>query len=220
MHPPLRFLRKLEMPLMFLIGLTLGFLLWGKDNLQTALASISPLGEKRFEEIDLTGRPTSGPDDAPITLIEFADYQCPYCQKWHDEVLPRIHQTYRDQVRFVFVDFPLSAIHDQALRAAEAAHCAGDQGQYWPYHDALFAHQGQLSEALYPALATDLGLEADALTACLDADTYADLVEQGAQMAHDLGFTGTPAFVINGQPVVGAQPFEVFQQIIDTELGQ
>lgn len=218
MPPKRSFLHKLEMPLMFLIGLTIGFVLWGKDNLQTALANLS--SANRFEHIDLTGYQAYGPDDAPVTIIEFADYQCPYCQKWQDEVFPRLAYTYRDQVRIVFVDLPLSSIHDQAFLAAQAAHCAGDQGQYWPYQVALFSNQDHLSRDLYPTLATDLGLDATALNACLDAGTYAPLVEHGAQMAQELGFTGTPAFVVNGQPVVGAQPFEVFQDLIEKELGQ
>ena len=217
MHPSFR---KLDMPLMFIIGLTVGFLVWGKDNIQTALTHLSLPGKNRFAELDLTGRPTLGPDDAPVTLIEFADYQCPYCQVWQAEVLPLIRQQYREQVRIVFIDLPLNKIHEQAFLAAEAAHCAGAQGQYWPFHDALFTHQEALSQELYSSLAGELGLDAEALITCIEAGTYATRVKQGAQMAQDFGFTGTPAFLLNGKPVVGAQPFEVFKQIIDEELGQ
>ncbi len=211
--------KQLEMPLMLLLGLILGFLLWGKDEIQTVFAKYAqPTG--RFENLDLSGRPTLGQDDAPVTLIEFGDYECPYCQVWHAEVLPLIRQKYRDQVRLVYVDFPLTEIHAQAFLAAEAAHCAGAQGHYWPFHDALFTRQAELGQALYPTLAKELALDPAALTACLEAGTYAERVRQGILTAYDLGFNGTPAFVINGQPLVGAQPFEVFQQIIEQELGQ
>ncbi|NUM43393.1 MAG: DsbA family protein [Anaerolineales bacterium] len=220
MHPNLSFLRRLDMPLMLVIGLALGFFLWGADETQTAFANLPQPNAARFANLDVSGFPAYGPEDAPVTIVEFADYECPYCQQWQAEVWPLIHQQYGDQIRRVFVDFPLSSIHAEAFRAAEATHCAGAQGQYWPYHTALFARTDELSQAFYPLLAQDLGLDVPKFSACLETGIYAEQVRQGILLAYDLGLSATPAFVINGQPVAGAQSFEVFQAIIEQELGQ
>jgi protein-disulfide isomerase len=121
-------------------------------------------------------------------------------------------------VRFVWKDFPLTSIHPEAFKASEAAHCAGDQGKYWEYHDRLFANQRALQVEALKKHAADLGLDAEAFNACLDSGKYADRVRAGLQAGARVGVGSTPTLFINGRLVTGAQPFEAFQQIIDEEL--
>lgn len=125
---------------------------------------------------------------------------------------------YGDKVRFVWKDFPLTSIHPEASKASEAAHCAGDQGKYWEFHDVLFANQRALQVDRLKGYAKDLGLEAEAFASCLDSGKYASRVGTGLQEATALGLASTPSIFINGRLVMGAQPFEVFQSVVDDEL--
>jgi len=162
--------------------------------------------------------PGIGPENAPVTIIEFSDYQCPYCRRWTEQVEKKLLETYGDKLRIVYRDFPLTSIHSEALPAAEAANCAGEQGKYWEYHDALFAQEYGLGEDAYIAYAKDVGLDIDKFTACVDEHRYRDEVLSDQEYALNLGVRSTPTFFINGIPVVGAQPFDVFKSIIDKEL--
>lgn len=121
-------------------------------------------------------------------------------------------------MRFVWKDFPLTSIHPQAFKASEAAHCAGDQGKYWEYHDKLFANQQALQVDALKKHAADLGLEAEKFNQCLDSGTHADRVRSGLTAGSRLGVGSTPAVFINGRLVSGAQPYEAFAAIIDEEL--
>ncbi len=216
----MRMTRKIESYLLLFIGLIFGFLIWGKDDIQAALTKISITQNLKIENLELTDAPTLGPDEAPVTIIEFGDFECLYCKAWHDNVLPHILQEFGEQVRFVYLDYPLTDIHSQAFLAAEAAHCAGGQGAYWSYHDALFEQQEKLANEFYAPLAFELGLNVDTFQDCLEEGKFAAQVRQSMLTAHDLAFTGTPAFIINGQVLIGAQPLETFQQIISEELGK
>lgn len=159
-----------------------------------------------------------GPDSAQITIIEFSDYECPFCKRWHTEVYPQIREKYGDKVRFVYRDFPLYSIHPNAEPAAIAANCAGAQDKYWEYNELLFLGGKELSTASYEAYAKDLGLKADTFKACLSEQKHKDEVTADYEFAAELGVRSTPTFFINGLAVVGAQPFEVFEQVIDMEL--
>jgi protein-disulfide isomerase len=121
-------------------------------------------------------------------------------------------------VKFVWKDFPLTSIHPEAVKASEAAHCAGDQGKYWEYHDVLFANQRALQVAQLKKYAADLRLETAAFDRCLDSGTHAARVQAGLREATQLGLSSTPSIFINGRLVMGAQPFEAFQTVIDDEL--
>lgn len=121
-------------------------------------------------------------------------------------------------MKLVWKDFPLTSIHPQAVKASEAAHCAGDQGKYWEYHDVLFANQRALQVDQLKKYAADLGLQASTFATCLDSGKHAGLVQAGLQEATQLGLSSTPSIFINGRLVMGAQPFEVFQAVIDDEL--
>jgi protein-disulfide isomerase len=207
----------LALPLVFALGLGSGWFLWG---------SSSARGGSQLELADQTTRhavsvdddPSIGPEDAAVTIVEFSDYQCPYCISWHNEVYNRLLTDYEGKIRFVYRDLPLSAIHPDAQAAAEAANCAGEQQAYWPYHDALFGSKYGLNAQAYTQYATELNLDVTAFNACVAERRYKDEVEADASFVRGLGFTSTPTFFINGLLVVGAQPYEVFQQIIDKEL--
>jgi protein-disulfide isomerase len=163
--------------------------------------------------------PSLGRTSAPVTLIEFSDFQCPFCQRVAP-TLKKIRDTYGDKVRIVWKDFPLTQIHPQAFKAGEAAHCAGDQGKYWEYHDRLFANQQQLQPEELKQHATDLGLDATAFNACLDTSKYGERVRDGVAQGTRLGVNSTPTIYINGRMLSGAQPYETFVSVIDEELSR
>ena len=162
--------------------------------------------------------PSWGPDDAPVLIQEFADFQCPYCGKFALQTYPRIKEAYGDQVRFVFRDFPLSTIHGSAQKAAEAAQCAQDQGLFWEYHDLLFANQDALADSDLRGYAEKVGADTGQFNDCLDSGKNAREVQMDMQDGQRSGVSGTPAFLINGLLVSGAQPFEQFQIAIDQAL--
>ena len=161
--------------------------------------------------------PALGPASAPVTLIEFSDFQCPFCQRV-SPTLKQVKAKYGDKVRIVWKDFPLTQIHPQAFKASEAAHCAGEQGKYWEYHDRLFGNQQALQAADLKRYATDLSLDATRFNACLDSSKYGERVRDGVAQGTALGVSSTPTIYINGRVLSGAQPFEAFTAVIDEEL--
>lgn len=173
---------------------------------------------RRNVEID-PADPTIGNKAAPITLIEFADFQCPYCGRVAPTI-KKLRETYGDKVRLVWKDFPLTQIHPQAFKAGEAAHCAGDQGKYWEYHDRLFANQQSLMPDDLKRHAADLGLDATTFAACLDTSKYGERVRDGVAEGTRLGVNSTPMFYVNGRVLSGAQPYEAFASVIDEELSR
>ena len=166
--------------------------------------------------VDTKGAPVRGNVNAPVTIVEFSDFQCPFCARARPTV-NRVREVYGDKVRILFRDFPLQ-MHPQAMKAAEAASCAGDQGKFWEMHDRLFASQAKLQVPELKQYAADLGLKADAFAECLDSGKYASKWQQGLADGTQYGVTGTPAFFINGRPLMGARPFEDFASVIDEEL--
>jgi protein-disulfide isomerase len=159
---------------------------------------------------------SKGPATAPVQIIEFSDFQCPYCQRAHSTI-QQVLDTYGDRIQFVYRHFPLPN-HPHARPAAEAAQCAAEQGKFWPYHDKLFASPSQLSEPDLKKHAAELGLDASKFDACVDSHKYKAQVETDAQAGEQAGVNGTPAFFINGRLLSGAQPFDAFKRIIDDEL--
>jgi len=160
--------------------------------------------------------PVLGPGNAPITIVEFSDYQCPACRRSH-ELVRQLRKSYGERVRWVFKDFPLPG-HPLARGAALAAHCAAEQGKFWEYQDLLFASPGELTPTRLTRLASDLGLEMEPFSRCLDADKYQDRVDRNIEQARKLGFDTTPTFVINNRVVSGTPTAARFRQIIDEEL--
>ena len=160
--------------------------------------------------------PAMGPKGAPIEMIEFSDFQCPFCFRVQP-TLEKVLSTYGDKVRFVYRNYPLPS-HPNARPAAEAAQCANEQGKFWPYHDRLFGDPRKLSDADLKQAAVDLGLDAAKFNACVDSHKYKARVDADMQAGDAAGVNGTPAFFINGRQISGAQPYEVFKQLIDEEL--
>jgi protein-disulfide isomerase len=162
------------------------------------------------------GRPTRGPADAPIEMIEFSDFQCPFCLR-ANPIVDRVLQVYGNRIRFTYRHYPLGN-HPNARPAAEAAQCANEQGKFWEYHDRLFATASHLTDADLKADAAALGLDTAKFNACVDSHKYKADVDADIQAGDEAGVDGTPAFFINGRMISGAQPFEVFKRIIDEEL--
>lgn len=179
----------------------------------------------------LGSNPLLGASDAPLTLIEFSDYQCPYCRQFVEQTFPTLRRDYIEtgKLRYTFRDLPLDRLHPQARKAAEAAYCAGEQGQYWAMHDLLFQHQQALQIASLTGYAQHLGLDAAAFEACLTQGKYASEVQQNLDEATAAGMHGTPGFVlgktqhdgtVKGIFIRGAQPIATFQQAMERLLAE
>lgn len=164
--------------------------------------------------------PSLGDPNAPVTIVEFSDFQCPFCARFFANTLGPLKEKYvkTGKVRLVYRDFPLSSIHSEATGAAEAAACANDQGRFWEYHDKIFQNQPALGAANYKQWARDLGLDATAFNQCVDARKYADEVQKDFDDGRKAGVSGTPTFFINGKMVVGALPIEEFEIAIEEAL--
>jgi protein-disulfide isomerase len=158
-----------------------------------------------------------GGANAPVTIVEFSDFQCPFCQRI-SPTLKQLRATYGDKIRIVWKDFPLTAIHPEAFKAAEAGNCAREQGKFWEYHDRLFANQQTLQPDALKTHAVAAGLEPAKFNACLDSGKYGARVQEHVTAGTQLGINSTPAVFINGRAVTGAQPYEVFASVIDDEL--
>jgi len=237
----------LLLPLAFVLGLSVGYLFWGRtpgtgttatNGTTSGAAAVTGSDQEAADsasqaqnqtsgdsyqdivryDVPVDDDPINGPEDAPITIIEFSDFECPYCRQWFAQVYTRLRETYPDQIRFVYRDFPLTSIHPNAFSAAEAANCAGDQGAYWDFHDQLFNQALGLGKNAYQQYADQLGLNLETFTTCLDTRKYEEEIQADFDFAAQLGVRSTPTFFINGIALVGAQPFETFQQVIEKEL--
>lgn len=179
--------------------------------------------------ISTKGRPTLGPDDAPVTLVEFTDYQCPFCNRFFKDTFSKIKQDFIDsgKVRFVVKDLPL-AFHQNARPAAQAAHCAGEQNKFWPMHDKLFENALKLEPNHLPGYAQELGLDMVAFNDCVGKKRHLAAIDKEANEAQMAGIRGTPSFVvgksaediINGVMIRGAQPYQAFEAAINKLLGE
>ena len=161
--------------------------------------------------------PSLGKADAPVTLVEFSDFQCPFCQRV-SPTLKRVREQYGDRVRIVWKDFPLTQIHPQAFGAAMAGQCARDQGKFWEFHDRLFTNQQALGPDALKRYANDVGLDVTKFVACVDSSKHEARIRAAMSAGAQLGVSSTPTTFVNGRLVSGAQPFNVFSAIIDEEL--
>jgi protein-disulfide isomerase len=181
--------------------------------------------------ISIDGEPTKGDKNAKLTLVEFSEYQCPFCGRHVRDTFPNIDKDYiqTGKVKYVFRDLPLESIHKNAFKAAEAAHCAGEQKKYWEMHDRLFANQNALEPAMLTAHAQAIGLDSKKFQACLDSGKYADQIRKDIAEANKYGITGTPTTVIGmSQPgdkqvkvarvIRGAQGYNAFKAAFDELL--
>ena len=167
-------------------------------------------------KVDIGDAPFVGPKDAKVTLVEFSDYQCPFCKRVRPTIW-KLTEDYKDNLRYVFMDFPLS-FHQFAKKTHEAAHCAGDQGKYFDYNKKIFDNQTNLTVTDLKKYAKEMGLNTSKFDKCLDKGEHAKDVEEQQERGMQIGVTGTPAYFINGIQISGAQPIASFKEIIDDEL--
>ncbi len=222
--------------LAFAAGILIGYVAWGRTP-QTVVvqqpaaqpqdAVAVPTGTPQYVryKIPTDGFPSLGPANAPITLVEFADFQCPFCREWEQQTYQPLLAAYPGKIRIVYRDFPLTSIHPNAMPAAEAAQCANAQGKFWEYHDKLFSgdlndqfSNSALTEDSFKTIAQGLGLDVTKFNDCLTNHTYQKSIEDDISFASNLGINSTPTFFINGLAVIGAQPLSTFQNVIDKEL--
>jgi protein-disulfide isomerase len=221
--------------LAFGVGVLVGYMAWGRNSgvaAQTAQqapaaatqggpvveAPVTPQ-EQQYVRYDIPtdGFPSLGPADAPITIVEFSDFECPFCRRFQQETYKGLLDSYPGKIRFVYRNLPLTSIHPDAFPAAVAALCAGDQDAFFPYHDKLFSSE-QLGQEVYVQYASELGLDMDVFQACIGSDRHDEAIKADSDFAIKLGINSTPTFFINGLALVGAQPLDVFKQVIDKEL--
>lgn len=182
-----------------------------------------PAPEPEKVTLKLGAEYTLGRSDAPVVIVEYTDYQCPYCSLFHTGAYPEIRKNFIDtgKVRFIKRDLALD-FHPNALKAAQAARCAGDQGKFWEMHDVLSANPNSLGPDAYAKYARDIGLDAGAFKGCIESDKYLADIRGSGQGAGTIGINGTPSFVVgtvkgdtlDGTKIIGAQPYAVFEEVI------
>lgn len=206
-----------------LLGLAIGYVIGTSiSESPTPSEPQAPTEPTKPAKVSVDDDPSKGQADAPVTIIEFSDYQCSFCARFVTQTLSQLEKNYIDtgKVKFVFRDFPLS-FHQHAQKAAEAAECADEQGKYWEYHDLLFEKQSEWSDAgsgKFKDYASQLGLDTQAFNQCLDSGEMAEEVQKDFQDGQSYGVQGTPAFFVDGELISGAQPFETFKAKIDAAL--
>lgn len=168
-------------------------------------------------EVPIQGAPSRGGAQAPVTIVEFSDFHCPFCK----QVVPtlvKLESQYGDKLKLVFRDFPIEGLHPGASKAHEAARCANEQGKFWAYHDKLFAGPSSSSPELFKGFAKAVGLNDAAFETCLGSGKHQEAIKKDIEEGQRAGVTGTPAFFINGRLLSGAQSLEAFSRVIDEEL--
>ncbi len=183
-------------------------------------APAQPTDVPHLDNVAVGILPVLGPENAKVTIVEFSDFQCPFCKSFRDNTFDAIRQKYGDKIKIYYRNFPLVSIHPQAMKGAMAAMCANEQGKFWEMHDQLFATQDVISPENSKALAAKLGLDTEKFNSCLDGDKYTDAINKDVQDGSAYGVSGTPTFFINGWRVVGAQPLTAFTTLIDQQLNQ
>lgn len=203
------------------------------EEIKDLLKARSPRPPREATEVMLSvdGEPFKGATDARVTIVEFSDYQCPFCARHATQTFPKIDEAYlkSGKVKYVFRDLPLEQIHPQAVKAAEAALCAGESGKYWEMHDRLFANQKALAPVNLVGYAKAIGIDPKKFQSCLDGGRYAAEIRKDLADAQKAGARGSPTFFVGlsapggtefkaVQVLRGAQPFERFKEAIDKLL--
>lgn len=182
-------------------------------------APVPPAPPAKVEFNDLKGRPAIGPENAPVTLVEFSDYHCPFCQRL-DGTVKKVIEAYKDKVRVVWRHFPLD-MHAGADRTHQASECAHEQGKFWPFHDKIFSEfKHSWTDADYEKIAKETGLDNGKFKSCMQSDASKKKVQEDIVKGKSSGVRGTPAIFLNGILMSGAQPFESYKAAIDEALKQ
>lgn len=191
---------------------------WWDRRGAVPVAAASLPGEKIVPNVSADDDPYWGPKDALVTVVEFADFQCPFCRRHAQETLPQLKERYGDKVRYVFRDFPIVDLHPASYASAEAAQCAFAQGGFWPFHELLFKKPEMPTRVDFMRYAAKAGLNAAAFKICVESRHFKDEVKADMDAGVAYGITGTPTFFVNGREIDGAASFSEFSRIIDEEL--
>lgn len=194
----------------------------GDSQKEDELAKINPSAGSNQQaggsEFEITGDDhVRGDINAPVTIIEFSDFECPFCQRFHS-VVQQILDDYPGQVRWVYKHFPLDSIHAEARPAAEASECASEQGRFWEFADEVFENQSRMGTSLYKEIASQIGLDMSQFESCISSGKYRNHVESDLQEGVAAGVTGTPGSFINGEIIPGAVPYEQLKISVDQAL--
>ncbi|MEK9178197.1 MAG: DsbA family protein [Patescibacteria group bacterium] len=242
--PPIQLNNKLYLPLLVVLLVVAAYLLGvlttkvsylegGKSltaNIEESDINAGDGGAEVASEpvdVEIGHLPILGDKDAPVTVIEFSDFQCPFCKALWTDTLPQIKKEYIDtgKVKFAYRHYPIAAIHPNAQKAAEASECANEQGNFWDYHDQIFKNQSEwesqsAQDALdsFASYANAIGLNGASLKSCIDSGKFADAVKKDLDAGNAAGVNGTPATFINGLLISGAAPFSTFKTTIDEQL--
>ncbi|MBW3660198.1 MAG: SIMPL domain-containing protein [Gemmatimonadetes bacterium] len=162
--------------------------------------------------------PARGPADAPVTIVEFSDFECPFCARFANNTAPALRRQYGDNIRWIFVNNPLQSIHPRAYDAGLAGECAADQGKFWDFYDAAFSGRYGLSNADLMAIGRDIGVDMEAYRSCFEGAEFAQEMAEDIKEGQKFYILGTPTFFINGRRLEGAQPPEAFAAVIDSIL--
>lgn len=184
------------------------------DYLQSSPAASAQNPQPNSALIESVGEPFMGASQPKITIVEFGDYQCPFCLQEYP-IIKKVAETYSQDVKFIFRDFPLTSIHANALLAALAANCANEQGKFWAYHDLLYDNQSDLSATNLKALAQQAGLDQNKFNDCVNSQKYLSKVQNDLNDGISLGLSGTPTFFINGIKAQGVIDYDTWVSIIE-----
>jgi len=203
----------------------------GTTQSAQASGAPAPSANHRVSGVTAGNLPTLGDKNAKVLVVEFADYQCPFCEQFFSQAYPQIKKDYIDtgKIQFAFRDYPFlgqpqtDPAGDESMNSANAARCANDQGKFWDYHDYLYSHQGQEDSGTFSKdnlkkFASDMGLNTTQFNQCIDNNTHLTDAQNDMKEGQGYGVSGTPTVYINGVELVGAQPYSVFKQVIDQEL--
>lgn len=205
-----------------LAGLAIGWLLWrsapGDSGRGSAEALPGPGTGTVVEGVSIAHDPVMGPAEAPITIVEFSDFECPFCTRFAQQTAPLLRRQYGDRVRWVFVNNPLQAIHPRAYDLALAGECAHEQDRFWPFYDAMFSDRYGTTDGGVANAARDIGVDAQRFETCYRNADHAEEVADDLKEAQKFYILGTPTFFVNGRRMEGALPAEAFAMVIDSIL--
>lgn len=205
-----------------LAGLAVGWIAWreGGGSEGSATGGGIAAGTELVAGVDVSHDPVLGPADAPITIVEFSDFECPFCSRFAQETAPALRRQYGEQIRWIFVNYPLRSIHPNAYEAALAGECATEQDEFWPFYDAMFSGRHRLSGTGYEEAAQVIGLDEERFQTCYRNADHAEEVALDIKEGEKFYILGTPTFYVNGKRMEGAQRPEAFAAVIDSILVQ
>jgi protein-disulfide isomerase len=201
-----------------LAGLAIGWLAWRDRAPSGPTGSGVVSGIELVDGVDVSHDPVLGPADAPITIVEFSDFECPFCSRFALQTAPALRRQYGERIRWIFVNYPLQSIHPNAYEAALAGECAAEQDRFWPFYDAMFSGRHSLSGTGYAEAAEAIGMDEERFQACYRNADHAEEVDLDVKEGEKFYILGTPTFYVNGRRMEGAQRPEAFAAVIDSIL--